>query len=126
MKIPLLIYLVIVTTIALVFIFLYFRNIVTLVEPSQCPAAYGSYGVDPGRTADALQNCGPDGRGPCTFNVLNLKQAVDICDLDSAKCQAFTYSELTRSMSYINPSSTTRRANLGGIYRRFVNPVILS
>jgi hypothetical protein len=116
---------IIVVVVALSFIFLYFRSLVVLVPPSACGASFGLYSVDPGKSADTLATCGGTGNENCIFHPLTLNEAITLCDQDSGRCQAFFYSEVTRNMTYLVPTSATFDTNLGGIYRRKVNPVQL-
>lgn len=115
---------VIVVVVALSFIFLYFRALVTLVPPSLCGASYGNYSLDPGRSGQVLQICG-SGNKPCTFTMVTLSDAATACDQDPDRCSAFYYSEVDRNMSYINITAPTIPTTWGGLYRRKVNPTSL-
>lgn len=114
---------VVVVVLLVFFIFLYYSATVTLVAPSQCGASYGPYSVTPGATAAPLTTCA---QGTCTFVVETLQAAVEQCDDDSKVCVAFTYSEVNRNMTYVDPSAPVTSATLGGLYRRQVNPVVVS
>lgn len=116
---------VILLVVALSFIFLYFRAMVTLLPPSQCGASYGTYSVDPGRSAQILQTCGSSANQPCTFTEITLSDAVALCDQNADKCDAFFFSEVTRNMSFLDITSDTIPTTWGGIYRRKVNPTTL-
>jgi len=112
--------------VAIFFIAMYFRCSVINVNPSQCGASYGIYAVEAGRTGNVISTCGGSGNQPCTFVISTLQEAVELCNDNSDVCTAFYYSELNRNMSYIDPASTLKDVNLGGLYRRNVNPIRVS
>ena len=107
------------------FIILYYMATATLVAPSQCGASYGLYSVSPGATAVPLQGC-QTGSGQCDFTFASLAEAIQNCDDNADLCQAFYYSEVSRVMTYLQTESAETAATQGGIYRRQVNPVIVS
>jgi hypothetical protein len=108
------------------FICMYWIATVTLVAPSQCGAAYGLYSVSPGVTATPLSGCDGVAGGPCNYTFSSLQQAIENCNYNSEVCQAFYYSEVSRVMTYLQPSSVEVAATQGGIYRRQVNPILIS
>ncbi len=108
------------------FICMYWIATVTLVAPSQCGAAYGLYSVSPGVTATPLSGCDGVAGGPCNYTFSSLQQAIENCNYNSEVCQAFYYTEVSRVMTYMQPSSVEVAAPPGGIYRRQVNPLLLS
>ena len=115
---------IIVTAVAIIFIILYFRSTLYLVSPSQCGASFGTYSVTPARSGVMLNTCG-DGTQPCKFVAYTLEEAINICNEQESKCDAFAYSEVNRALSFIDITQELIPTVLGGVYRRYVNPVIL-
>lgn len=88
--------------------FLYANAITTLVTPDGVPIVYGSYGVEPGVTGNALTSND-------IYYVSGLDEATQKCDNDS-RCVLFYFDG--RSMSYLNNDGVRYGGQPGGIYRR--------
>lgn len=126
MEIAAIIAFIIVTVVAVLFIFLYFRSIMMLVPPENCGASYGTYSVVGGESGSILNTCGDSSNQPCTFFFATLEEAMFNCDANNDRCSVFAFSELTREMSYIDPTAPRINTTLGGIYSRITDVVILA
>lgn len=83
-----------------------------LVDPMECPASYGDYGVKVGFIGEVAGGCD---NGVCTFIEPSLIKAVQRCESDPVRCKSFYFDGF--SMSYMVPNSSLVPAS-GGIYTR--------
>ena len=88
------------------------------VHVSECSKPKGEYAVDPGiASTDIIKTCGQTNK-PCTFNVTNLKGAIDVCNKNPDKCYKFSYDHRRNVVSFLNSSTNYSSNNEIDIYTR--------
>lgn len=90
----------------------YSYSLIRLVDPAECAASGGEYGVRVGIRYDTAAGCS---EGLCRFKALTLKDAVNICDLNPIQCEAFYYDG--GFIDFMRLDSTEYPAE-GGVYIR--------
>ena len=100
----------------LIFVLLYIGALVLMISPSQCPSVLGTYGVKPNTSATILTTCSG---GTCVFPAISLQTAVDVCDQDYSRCQAFAYIPGSQVMYYVDPTQAIPQVN-SDLYQRQV------
>lgn len=98
------VYFVIILALAIVIAILFYllvQKTLTLVPPSPCA---GRYTATPATTGTTLIACGESGLTPCTFSQTSLAASVSNCNSQPVLCQAFAYSSVTQTQTFINAS----------------------
>lgn len=90
----------------------YSYSLIRLVDPTECTASDGEYGVRVGIRYDTTAGCSD---GLCRFKALTLKDAVGICDSNPIQCEAFYYDG--GYVDFMRLNSTEYPAE-GGVYIR--------
>lgn len=67
---------------------------------------FGTYGVQPGVDANALNLCGTGGTSPCVFAKNSIFDAETECNNLQSICNAFTFNFSTSTMKIVNSSAT--------------------
>jgi hypothetical protein len=96
------------------------------INPKNCPASSGQFGLMPSFTGTALTNCtSPNVVGTsCVFaNISNLTTATNVCNSFS-NCSSFSYSSDTNTMTILDPNQPLISNDNTDVYIRQVPTII--
>ena len=103
-----------------IMIFLYIREKVVRIDPSQCPHIAAQYAVRPSQYVTPLQNSSCPGESQCQFSVKSLSDAISQCNSQPDLCEAFIFSfeEQGAIMWYVDPNGTPQTQTNVDLYIR--------